>query len=89
MKWLIRALKARRRAGRVAGKNRDAFGAAVYGCQMVSHYNNGLSFAVERTGAFGFPKIVVAPRPEDVTISETDNCVIVKDGYIYELTKRK
>ena len=89
MKWLFRALKARRRAGRVAGKGRDAFAGAVYGCQLVSHYNNKLAFVVRRAGAFGTPEIESTPRPDIVVIGETDNCVVVKDGFIYELNKRK
>lgn len=90
MKWLIRALKARRRAGRVAGKTRDAFSQAVYGCQLVSYYNNGIAFVVRRVGAFGRPEIhQMIGRPENVTISENDGYVIVRDGFIYEMNKRK
>lgn len=89
MKWLIRALKARRRAGRVAGKIRDAFSQAVYGCQLVSHYNTGIAFVVRRVGAFGRPEIKEISRPEDVAISERDDYVVVRDGFIYELNKRK
>ena len=89
MKWLIRALKARRRAGRVAGKTRDAFSQAVYGCQLVSYYNNGIAFVVRRVGAFGRPGICRIERPDDVIISETDDCAVVRDGFIYEMNKRK
>lgn len=89
MRWLIRALKARRRAGRVAGKGRDAFGAAVYGCQLVSRYNTGIAFIIRHVGAFGCPEIQPITRPEKVTISDVDNYVVVRDGEIYELTKRK
>ena len=89
MKWLIRALKARRRAGRVAGKTRDAFSQAVYGCQLVSYYNNGIAFIVRRVGAFGRPEICEIERPDDVIISETDGYVVVRDGFIYEMNKRK
>lgn len=89
MKWLIRALKARRRAGRVAGKGRDAFAAAVYGCQLVSHYNTGIAFVIRHVGAFGCPEIKAISRPDDVTISERDDYVVVRDGFIYELNKRK
>ena len=89
MKWLIRTLKARRRAGRVAGKTRDAFSQAVYGCQLVSYYNNGIAFVVNRDGIFGRPQICEIERPADVIISENDDCVVVRDGFIYEMNKRK
>jgi hypothetical protein len=89
MKWLIRALKARNRAGRIAGKGRDAFAAAVYGCQLVSHYNTGIAFVVRHVGAFGCPEIRPIERPENVTISENDDYVVVRDGEIFELNKRK
>lgn len=37
---------------------------------------------------FGYPRLEQIDRPSNVRLSELDDCVIVKDGYVYELTKR-
>ena len=47
------------------------------------------SDADHRVGIFGGPVVEQITRPECVSLSETDRCVIVKDGYVYELTKNE
>lgn len=89
MKNILNRSKANQRAKKISEMARGAFNSAVYGCQIVSHYNTGLSFIVNRVGAFGFPSIEVIDRPGDVVIAESDDCVIVRDGYYFELDKRK
>ena len=89
MKRIINRSKANRRAKKITDLARNAFWSAVYGCQTVSHFNTGLAFAVRRVGAFGFPEIDVIPRPSDVVLHESVDCIIVKDGYYYELDKRQ
>lgn len=81
--------KANRRAKKITDLARTAFWSAVYACQTVSHFNTGLSFIIRRVGAFGFPEIEIIPRPADVMLHESVDCIVVKDGYYYELDKRK
>ena len=89
MKRIMLFSKKHRRANKLCNLARSAFWSAVYGCQTVSHFNTGYAFVVRRVGAFGFPEIEIIPRPLDVILQESVDCVIVKDGFYYELNKRK
>lgn len=89
MKRIMNRTKANRRAKKITDLARTAFWSAVYACQTVSHFNTGLSFIIRRVGAFGFPEIEIIPRPADVMLHESVDCIVVKDGYYYELDKRK
>lgn len=60
---------------------------AVHNCARVSAVNKTLAFAVHRVGVFGGPVIERIERPNIVELSETDRCVIVKDGLAYELKR--
>ena len=73
------------RTMRIAKKANDRFDSVVRACAKISETNNELSFLVERIGPFNGPKIETIYRPDVVTIGEYDNCVIVKDGKIYEM----
>ena len=88
MKRIIKLSKMHRRAKRVSDLARNAFWTAVYGCEMVSRYNNELAFIVRPVNAFGFPGIEKIARPDFVIMSEETH-IVVKDGYYYELNKRK
>lgn len=59
----------------------------VHNCCKVSANNHNLSYVVYKS-VQGYPRVESIDRPEVVELSELDNCVIVKDGYVYELTKR-
>lgn len=63
------------------------FAGVVHNCCNVSANNHSISFAVRRS-VFGFPMLEKIDRPQAVQLSEHDDCVIVKDGYVYELTRR-
>ena len=63
------------------------FDGIVHNCCKVSAANNDLAFAIHRVGVFGGPVIEQIARPDDVKLSESDDCVIVKDGFVYHLTK--
>lgn len=63
------------------------FDGTVHNCCKVSDNNHQLSFVVHRS-VKGYPRVESLRRPDIVQLSETDDCVIVKDGYVYELTKR-
>lgn len=89
MKRIINRSKANRRAKKITDLARTAFWSAVYACQTVSHFNTGLAFVIRRVGAFGFPEIEVVERPSDVIMRESVDCIVVKDGYYYELDKRQ
>ena len=83
MKQLIsrwRAVNIRANAGRY-------FDGVVHNCCKVSANNHNLSYVVYKS-VQGYPRVESIDRPEVVELSELDNCVIVKDGYVYELTKR-
>lgn len=63
------------------------FDGIVHNCCRVSANNNDLAFAIHRVGVFGGPVIEQIARPENVSLSETDDCVIVKDGQVYQLKR--
>lgn len=63
------------------------FDGIVHNCCRLSAANNTLAFAIHRVGVFGGPVIEQITRPDSVQLSETDDCVIVKDGQVYQLKK--
>lgn len=69
------------RAQRIAQCAREYYNSAVYYCCGVSHVNNDLAFLIERIGIFGGPVITQITRPDQVTIGEFENVVVVKDGF--------
>lgn len=81
--------KANRRAKNIYNLARDAFWRAVYSCETISRINHELAFVVRRTNVFGYPSISKIKYPDVVYIGEFDNCIVVKDGFRYELDKRK
>lgn len=65
----------------------DAFAGIIHNCCKVSHNNHSIAFVIHRS-VFGYPRLEQIDRPSNVRLSELDDCVIVKDGYVYELTRR-
>ena len=65
----------------------DAYAGALHNCCKVSANNHRLAFAVHRS-VLGYPMVEQIDRPKNVTLSEQDDCVIVKDGFVYELKRR-
>lgn len=63
------------------------FAGVVHNCCNVSANNHALAFVIRRS-VLGYPMLEQIDRPQEVQLSEYDNCVIIKDGYVYELTKR-
>lgn len=62
------------------------FDGVVHNCCKVSSNNHQLAFVIHRS-VKGYPRVESLRRPDIVQLSETDDCVIVKDGYMYELKK--
>ena len=75
------------RAKRVKDDTALRFDGIVHNCCGVSGNNHQLAFIIHREGVFGYPRVEQIQRPQDVTLSESDNCVVVKDGYAYELRR--
>lgn len=86
---IYRATLVRMRAIRVKGEVNAYYHGIVHNCARVSAVNKSLAFAVHRVGVFGGPVVEQITRPECVSLSETDKCVIVKDGYVYELRREE
>lgn len=64
------------------------FRSQVHHCCGVSSNNHELAFIVERVGIFRGPKVQQISKPQTVSLSEMNNYVVVKDGHVYELTRR-
>lgn len=62
------------------------FYGAVHNCCRVSANNHSLAFAIHRS-VKGYPRIEQIKRPDEVALCESDDCVVVKDGYMFELKK--
>lgn len=56
-------------------------------CAKLSRHDHSFAFIVHRVGAFGGPDIDQIERPKTVELTETDNCVVIKDGLVYELKR--
>ena len=63
-----------------------SFAGAVHNCCRVSANNHSLAFAIHRS-VKGYPRIEQIKRPDVVALCESDDCVVVKDGYMFELRK--
>ena len=84
-----RATLVRMRAIRIKSEVNAFYYGTVHNCARVSAVNKTLSFAVHRVGIFGGPLVEQITRPDIIQLSETDKCVIVKDGYIFEMRKEE
>lgn len=84
-----RATIVKMRAVRIKSEVNAYYYGTVHNCARVSAVNKTLSFAVHRVGIFGGPVVEQITRPDIIQLSETDKCVIVKDGYIFELRKEE
>ena len=63
------------------------FTGVVHNCCNVSANNHDLAFVIRRS-VLGYPMVEQIKRPNDVMLHEGGDYVIVKDGYVYELTRR-
>lgn len=64
------------------------FNSAVHHCARLSALNRSLAFIVIRVKPFGGPKVERIDRPRVISLSETDECIVVRDGHVFELTER-
>lgn len=87
MRKVIRYIQTLVRAKRIADKARSNFDSVVYSCSDVSRTNHEICFIVRRLLPFGCPAVERISRPDVVVLTEIDNCVVIKDGTIYELNK--
>lgn len=76
------------RAGRIRSESARYFDGVVHNCCRISANNKDLSFVVFRVGIFGGPRTEQIDKPREVVLSENDNCVIVKEGFAYQLTRQ-
>jgi len=63
--------------------------ATAYHLAKASAVNHDLAYALHKVGIFGGPRIEILDRRylDDVVLHEKENCVIIKDGFIYRLTR--
>ena len=84
---VIRHRKESKRATFLRAECSRKFAGVVHNCCRVSANNHKVAFAIHRS-VFGYPMVEQIERPNDVMLHEKGDCVVVKDGYAYELTKR-
>ncbi len=82
-----RKFMAKKRAVYLKREALAKFAGVVHNCCNVSANNHDLAFVIKRS-VFGYPMVEQIKRPGDVMLHEDGDYVIVKDGYVYELTKR-
>lgn len=83
----IRRIRQNKREEYLRAEAKRAFNGVIHNCCKVSANNHKVAYAIYRS-VFGFPRVEQIERPKNVDLSEKDDCVIVKDGYVYELTRR-
>lgn len=86
MRNMINIYLARQKELAIQRESESHFAGAVHHCCKVSANNHHLAFAVYRS-VHGYPRIEQIKRPDIVCITEISDCVVVKDGYAYELQK--
>ena len=79
---------AKKRAKAIKQDAQLYFNSQVHHCCRVSANNHDIAYLIHRVGIFGGPKVELIKRPTEVGISDTDDFVVVRDGYVYELTRR-
>lgn len=78
----------RRRIDYLRAECKRVFNGMVHKCCGITRNNPQITYVIHRS-VLGYPRVEVEPkRLNDVTLHESDNCVIVQDGYAYELTRR-
>lgn len=82
----IKAYLVRQRELMIRREAEASFAGAVHNCCRVSANNHSLAFAIHRS-VKGYPRIEQIKRPDEVALCESDDCVVVKDGYMFELRK--
>ena len=80
---------ARWRLDSIRIKTHDNFVDTVKACRLLSSDDDPYIYIIHREGVFGGPVVHKELKPDIVTLSESDKCVVVKDGYSYELVKSR
>ena len=83
----IRTILAKKRLCYLKREAAYKFSGVVHSCCIVSSNNHDLAFVIRRS-VLGYPMVEQIKRPNDVMLHEGGDYVIVKDGYVFELTKR-
>lgn len=85
---MFKKSRERRRIDYLRAECKRVFNGMVHKCCGITRNNPQITYVIHRS-VLGYPRVEVEPkRLNDVTLHESDNCVIVQDGYAYELTKR-
>ena len=82
---IIRKIQALKRANDSRIKINQYYDDLVWNCAAVSAANKTLAFVVRRCGLLGYPVLDQIRRPDCVSIHESDDCAVIKDGVIYEM----
>ncbi len=77
------------RAKAIKANTEEYYHGVVHNFAMVSRVNNSLAFTIHRKGVFGSPVVKQIDRPKVVSLSDTDNYVIIRDGYVYDLRREE
>lgn len=85
---LYRAIKIRMRASSIKEFALNYYESTLSNCAKITAVNHSLCFIVYRKGVFGGPVIRTVDYPHEVTLSEFDNFVVVKDGFVYKLIRK-
>ena len=83
----IKKVRNRKKLEYLKAEVRRKFDGVVHNCCKVSANNHKIAFVIYRS-VLGYPMLEQIDWRDNVVLSDKDNCVIVKDGYVYELTKR-
>lgn len=84
--WIRKPL-VKYRLNTVLINTRNYYDAIVRHCCGVTKVNKDIAFAIYRVGVFKGPVVEQIRKPDNIELSEKNDCVIVKDGYVYELKK--
>lgn len=79
--------QAKWRAKKLVADAKSCYDGMVYHCRKLSAYDNTYAFIIHRSD-LGWPIIEQIVRPEEVRLSELKDDVVIKDGYIYSISKK-
>ena len=73
------------RAKKIKAEANSLYFGMVHHCRRLSQLDHQFAFVVKHKGVFGGPDVCQIDRRDDLLISELNNCVVIKDGKVYEL----
>lgn len=86
IKSLLRLGRVRWNTKKNTSDAKSCYDGMMYHCRKLSAYDHSYAFVFHRN-ALGWPIINQIERPEQIDLSDNDDKVVIRDGFIYSIKK--